>query len=78
MLFLLCLYRMGCYYCMDELNSVKRETEHNLDISSEQFGWLFSLMSAVSVFAAPTAGLIMDKFGLIIGVYLSASLILLG
>jgi len=78
MLTMLCVYRMGCYYCMDELNSVKGETEQNLDITSEQFGWLLSMMAVVSVFAAPTAGFIMDKFGLITGVYLSASLILLG
>lgn len=78
MLSLLCVYRMGCYYCMDKLNSLKGETEQNLDIRSERFGWLLSLMDVVSVFAAPSAGFIMDKFGLSAGVYLSASLILLG
>jgi hypothetical protein len=35
-------------------------------------------MALVSIFAAPTAGLIMDKFGLIIGLYTSGLLIVLG
>ena len=35
-------------------------------------------MALVSIFAAPTAGFIMDKFGLIIGLYTSGLLIVLG
>jgi hypothetical protein len=35
-------------------------------------------MAFVSIFTAPLGGLIMDKFGLIKGIYASATLILLG
>lgn len=37
-----------------------------------------SIMSIVSIFAAPSAGFLMDKFGLIVGVYYSASMIAIG
>jgi MFS family permease len=63
---------------MDQLSTLKVETEQNLNVSSAKFGMLFAIMSFVNAFMAPIGGFLMDKFGLFTGLYLASSSIFVG
>lgn len=63
---------------MDQLSTLKVETESNLNVSSAKFGMLFAIMSFVNAIMAPVGGFIMDKFGLISGMGLAATSIFIG
>ena len=49
-----------------------------MNVTSEKFGMLFAVMSLVNALMAPVGGFLMDKFGLLIGMYLAAGSIFTG
>ena len=49
-----------------------------MGISSAKFGLLFAVMSFVNAITAPVGGFLMDKFGLLIGLYLAVASIFVG
>jgi MFS family permease len=75
---LLCLIRMGAYFSMDQISTLQHQTEDLLQVTSQQFGFIFSMMSLISVISAPIAGTLMDNYGVVAGLYITTSMVALG
>jgi hypothetical protein len=58
---------MGPYFGGDQINVLQKEIKTIMSISTTQFSWLNSLGSLLGILTAPFFGIMMDRFGVEVG-----------